>query len=240
MDSVRILIADYNEAFRENLAELLQAHFSVRTCDNGIDAKSLLQTWEPDIFVLDLMLPNADVFALLEDALHQGAEGYVFSSFISVPVRERLLSLGIYGMLPKTCDIYQAEYNIRAMARRLPAVVRQQEMEAVSELLLRLGFHTHLDGYSYLIYAIPMYTRDPKLPLNKGILGDIAKRFGISGDKPVERAIRDALKATCDRGDAALWNTLFPPGSRNSQGYPTNKHFISRISEYLLRSSHSR
>lgn len=237
MNSIRILIADYNEAFRENLAELLQSHYTVKTCDNGSDASALLEEFEPEILVLDLMLPGTDVFALLQDALNRGTEAYIFSSFISVPVRERLLSMGIYGMLPKTCDIYQAEYNIRAMARRLPAVIRQQETEAVSELLIRLGFQTHLDGYRYLLYAIPMYARDSSQPLNKGILGDIAKRFGISGDKPVERAIRDALKANCDHGDTALWQLLFPPESRNKKGYPTNKHFISRISEYLLRDS---
>jgi len=240
MDSIRILIADYNEAFRENLAELLQAHFTVRICDNGCDAKALLHSFEPDIFVLDLMLPDADAFGLLDEALSLGTEIYVFSSFISVPVRERLLTMGIYGMLPKTCDIYQAEYNIRAMARRLPAVVRQRETEAVSELLIRLGFQTHLEGYSYLLYAIPMFSRDPKQPLNKGILGDIAKQFGLSGDKPVERSIREAINATCDRGDTALWDQLFPPENRGKKGHPTNKHFISRICEYLMRDNHSR
>lgn len=235
MDSIRILIADYNEAFRENLSELLQAHFTVKTCDNGIDAQSLLQAWKPDVLVLDLMLPNADVFGLLEDASRRGAEAYVFSSFISVSVRERLLSMGIYGMLPKTCDIYQAEYNIRAMARRLPAVVRQREMQEVSELLLRLGFKANYDGYQQLLHAIPMFARDPKQPLNKVIYRDIARRFTLSGDKPVEHAIRDAIIKSYRLGDPSLWDLLFPVETLKGKKAPTNKQFIARICEYLQR-----
>ena len=235
MDSVRILIADYNEAFRENLAELLQAHFTVKTCDNGAEAKYFLSRFEPDIFVLDLMLPSADTFALLEDALSRGAEVYVFSTFISVSVRERLLSMGIYGMLPKTCDIYQAEYNIRAMARRLPAVVRQREMDEVSELLLRLGFKANYDGYQQLLYAIPMFARDRKQPVNKVIYSDIAKRFGLSGSKSVEHAIREAIAKSYLLGDTALWNQLFPAESLCGRKAPSNKQFIARICEYLQR-----
>ena len=240
MGTIRILIADYNEAFRENLAELLEAHFTVLTCDNGKDAQALLDSFTPDILVLDLMLPNADGFSLLEKALSRGTEAYVFSSFISVPVRERLLSMGIYGMLPKTCDIYQAEYNIRAMARRLPSAVRQREMDAVSELLLRLGFKANLHGYKQLLLAIPMFIRDPKQPLNKVIYREIAKHFGLTGDKPVERSIREAIILSCDRGDTELWNYLFPPETRNERNYPPSKLFITRICEYLQREQHNR
>lgn len=237
MDSIRILVADYNEAFRENLAELLQAHFTVRTCDNGSDAKLLLNSFEPDIFVLDLMLPNADTFALLNDALSRGTEIYVFSNFISVPMRERLLSMGIYGMLPKTCDIYQAEYNIRAMARRLPAVVRQREMDAVSALLLQLGFKANYDGFRQLQYAVPMFARDPKQPLNKVIYSDIAKRFNLSGQKPVEHAIREAITKSYLLGNPDLWERLFPEETLRGKRAPSNKQFIARICEYLQRES---
>ena len=136
LDTVRILIADYNEAFRENLAELLGANFTVRTCSNGMDASALLEHFDPDILVLDIMLPNADVFALMEAAIARSAEVYVFSSFLTVPVRERLLSVGIYGMMSKNCDIYHAEYNIRAMARRHSKVRHQRKNRALTALLL--------------------------------------------------------------------------------------------------------
>lgn len=242
MDSIRILIADYNEAFRENLAELLGARYTVLTCDDGKALRDLLDSFEPDILVLDMMLPNADVFTLLEQARtrEKPLEVYVFSGFLASAVQEWLLSIGIYGMLRKPCDIHQAECNIRALARRLPAAVRQRETDAVSQTLLRLGFSSHLDGYHQLLLAIPMFIRDPKQPLNKVIYTSIAEQCGLSGGKPVERSIREAIAHACGRGDTALWRYLFPPETRGKCSRPSNKVFISRICEYLRREHPSR
>lgn len=242
MDSIRILIADYNEAFRENLAELLQSRYTVQTCGDGKEALSLLGSFGPDILVMDLMLPNIDGFYLLEQAAAQTEPPavYVISGYLAVPVQERLLDLGVYGMLRKPCDLLQAEGNIRAVAQRLPAAVRQRETNAVSELLLRLGFEAHRHGYKQLLLAVPMFARDPKQPLNKVIYTDIAKRFGLSGQKPVERSIRDAIILSYRHGDAALWDYLFPKKTLKNKRAPSNKLFIARVCEYLQREQNTR
>ena len=240
VDTVRILIADYNESFRENLAELLGANFTVQTCSNGIDAARLLSCFAPDILVLDMMLPNADVFALMEAAISRAAEVFVFSTYLTVPVRERLLSVGIYGMMSKSGDIYHAECNIRAMARRHPKSQTLRQNHALSSLLIRLGFQTHRDGYQQLLMAIPMHARDRRLPLGKVIYAEIAKTMGLNDPGSVEYSIRDAIRNYCDTGDKALWARLFPDKTRNKNGYPANKTFISRICEHLRISTENR
>ena len=233
MNTVRILIADYNESFRENLATLLDTHFTVQTCSTGIEATHLLSSFDPDILVLDVMLPNADVFELMETAIARGTEVYVFSPYLTIPIRERLLSAGVYGMMSKSCDIFQAECNIRAMARRHPNAQRQRQNHALTALLLRLGFQTHRDGYNQLLMAIPMYMKDRRQPLGKVIYAAIAKEMDLNDPRSVERSIRDVIEDYCDTGDRQLWAYLFPPKSRNRTGHPANKTFISRISEHL-------
>lgn len=240
VDTVRILIADHNESFRENLAELLGANFAVQTCGNGIDAARLLSSFAPDILVVDIMLPNADVFALMEAAITRSAEVFVFSSYLTVPVRERLLSVGIYGMMSKSGNIYHAECNIRAMARRHPKSQKLRQNHALSSLLLQLGFHTHRDGYQQLLMAIPMYMKDRRLPLGKVIYAEIAKAMELNDPGSVEYSIRDAIQDYCDTGDKELWAQLFPDKTRNKKGYPANKTFISRISEHLRISIENR
>lgn len=242
MDSIRILIADYNEAFRENLAEVLESRYTVKTCGDGKEALTLLDSFAPDILVMDLMLPNIDGFYLLEQAALQPTPPavYVFSGYLAAPVQERLLAMGVYGMLRKPCDLLQAAGNVRAVAQRLPVKVRARETDAVSGLLLRLGFQSHRDGYKQLLFVIPMFVRNPRQPLNKVIYTAAAKEFNLSGEKPVERSIRSAIKCFCDCGDAVLWKYLFPPELRNSRNYPTNKHFIARVSEFLQREQHTR
>lgn len=235
MGSIRILIADQNEAFRENLADMLRIRYTVRTCGDGSEALSLLDSFAPDILVMDLMLPNIDGFYLLQHAsdMKSPPEIMVITRYLSVYIQEKILAAGIHSMLRKPCDLLAAESNVRAIAQRLPEAQLHRETAAVTDLLLHLGFQTHLDGYQQLQLAIPMFARDPRQPLNKVIYAAVAKKFGLSGEKPVERSIRAAIDASWGHGDPDLWHRLFPPELRKPGKAPTNKTFISRIVEYL-------
>lgn len=242
MAPIRVMVADQNEAFRENLAELLRVHFTVHTTGDGREALALLDSFVPDILVMDLMLPNIDGFYLLEQVrMRQNPpEVYVISGFLAVAIQERLLTMGVYGMLRKPCDLLQAEGNIRAVAQRLPVRIQQQETNAVAGTLLRLGFQSHWDGYSQLLRIIPMFARNPRQPLNKVIYTAVGKELGLSGEKPVERSVRAAIVQAWGRGDLLLWNHLFPPETAKNNKAPSNKQFIARVCEYLQREQYTR
>lgn len=237
MGAIRILIADQNEAFRENLADLLRARYTVQTSGDGKDALALLDSFAPDILVMDLMLPNIDGFFLLQHAsdMESPPEIMVITRYLSVYIQEKILAAGIHSMMRKPCDLLAAESNVRAIAQRLPEALLRREGAAVTDLLLRLGFQTHLDGFKQLQLVIPMFARDPRQPLNKVIYAAVAKKFGLSGEKPVERSIRAAIDASWRHGDPELWNRLFPAELRKPSKAPSNKIFVSRIVEYFHR-----
>ena len=64
----RILVVEDDELLREALAEVLadDGH-EVRTATNGVDALGELEVWEPEVIVLDLMMPIMDGFAFREE-----------------------------------------------------------------------------------------------------------------------------------------------------------------------------
>lgn len=64
----RILVVEDDELLREALAEVLadDGH-DVRTATNGVDALGELEVWEPEVIVLDLMMPIMDGFAFREE-----------------------------------------------------------------------------------------------------------------------------------------------------------------------------
>ena len=67
-ENPRVLVIDDERALRELLSYGLQhAGFNVRCASNGTDALALLQSWPPDVIVLDVMLPDHDGFALLPE-----------------------------------------------------------------------------------------------------------------------------------------------------------------------------
>lgn len=237
MSGIKVLITDQNEALRENLAELLRSRFTVQTSGDGKEALALLDSFSPDILVTDLMLPGIDGFYLLEQASQRPSppEILVITRHLSGYVQEKVLSFGIHSMLRKPCDLMAAEANVRAIAQRLPVVLREKETAAVSELLLRLGFQTHRAGFNQLLLAVPMFARDTRQPVNKVIYTAIAKEFGLSGPKLVERSIRAVIEDYWKCADAALWVYLFPPESLKGRLAPSNKQFIARVTEYIYR-----
>ena len=68
METLKLLIADGNEDFREALAEALQGQYHVRTCDSGRQALELLRTFRPDVLAMNLILPEIDGITLLEQS----------------------------------------------------------------------------------------------------------------------------------------------------------------------------
>jgi len=57
----RVLVVDDDASIQGFLAEALADEgYSVRTASNGREALSILETWRPDIILLDLMMPEMD------------------------------------------------------------------------------------------------------------------------------------------------------------------------------------
>ena len=62
----RIAVVDDDRYIREMLElGLAREGFSVRTAADGAQALELVKTWEPEVIVLDVMMPKIDGFALL-------------------------------------------------------------------------------------------------------------------------------------------------------------------------------
>lgn len=66
-DKIRVLIADSDgQSSRRTLNFLTQHGFEVRFCPNGNEAKKALSNWKPKLILVDLLLPEANAFELLE------------------------------------------------------------------------------------------------------------------------------------------------------------------------------
>ena len=68
----KLLIADCNEDYRTALDNALKDQYHVLCCRTGTEAWELLHREHPDIFVLDLMLPELDGLTLLERCCADG------------------------------------------------------------------------------------------------------------------------------------------------------------------------
>lgn len=66
MQHARVAIVDDDRHIREMLElGLVREGFSVRTATDGMSALALVREWEPEIIILDVMMPKMDGFTVL-------------------------------------------------------------------------------------------------------------------------------------------------------------------------------
>lgn len=114
-------------------------------------------------------------------------------------------------------------------------IVSGQKLEQeISAFMLELGIPAHLRGYQYLRSAVEMCTKDMELvgSVTKLLYPDLARLYHTT-DQKIERAIRNAIEVSWERGNGDLFERLF--GYCNSPEYsrPTNSEYIATVADYI-------
>ena len=110
-----------------------------------------------------------------------------------------------------------------------------QELEqAISGFMLELGIPAHLRGYQYLRSAVEMCTKDMELvgSVTKLLYPDLAKMYKTT-DQKIERAIRNAIEVSWERGNSALFEDVFGYCNSEEYGRPTNSEYIAAAADYI-------
>ena len=114
-------------------------------------------------------------------------------------------------------------------------IVSKQELEqAISGFMLELGIPAHLRGYQYLRSAVEMCTEDMELvgSVTKLLYPDLAKLYKTT-DQKIERAIRNAIEVSWERGNSVLFEQLFGYCNSNEYSRPTNSEYIATVADYI-------
>ena len=228
----KLLIADCSEDYRTALAAVLRSQYHVLCCRSGTEALALLHQERPDIFVLDLMLPELDGLTLLERISSNGICPMVLAvtPILSDYVFSCAQRLGIEYLVRKPCDIEAIASRVRDLSHRLKAPEPKMDPDSyIRNLLLSLDLSTKHNGYTYLREAILLMAKDPAQSVTKMLYPEIARTNGCHKEN-VERSIRTALDRAWEKRNPQTWQKYFP----NAQQRPSNAVFISRLAEALL------
>ncbi len=113
--------------------------------------------------------------------------------------------------------------------------VKDCELERyITDIMLDIGVPAHLKGYHYLREAILLSGRDMEVvsSVTKLLYPTIAKRFRTT-DQKVERAIRNAIEVSWNRGNAETFEKLFGYSAESGRTRPTNSEYIARIADKI-------
>lgn len=236
MNKRKLLIVDSSEDFQHALSETLPSTYQVKCCCDGKEGLAVLLSYRPDILVLDLMIPNLDGLSLLQAAFSAGIVPTVITitKFYNDYMLHALTRLNVGYIMLKPCDISAVVNRIRDLEAKRDAVISTppDPNTLISEILLKLGFVTKHQGYTYLRDAILCYAANPQQSFTKELYPTIARVFQ-SNTNNVERSIRTAIEAAWKRGNPEVWARYFPVDPGFPATRPTNSNLIARLANEL-------
>ena len=257
MKKIRVLVVDDNREYVEVLCSFLKQERRIEVVGcayDGLEAINLLRMTEPDILVLDMVMPNLDGIGVLERMqnlrLKKIPRILVVSAVLNDSIAAKTIALGAeYFMLkPVNFDVlvdriamFSKEEEEAKTGEFRPQEIRGAlkrdigDIETmVTGIIHEIGIPAHIKGYQYLRHAIIMVVNDLDIinSITKELYPTVAKDFNTTPSR-VERAIRHAIEVAWDRGDTEVLNSFFGYTIANSKGKPTNSEFIAMIADKL-------
>jgi len=253
---LNVAIADDNERILDILEEIVSNDEEltlVGKADNGEDMYQIIKNKEPDVVLLDLIMPKMDGLSVMElvqedrtlkktpdfiiitavgqeriteDAFKRGANYYIMKPFNNEMVLNRIK------------DTHREMKHTKKSMGGVPEVRRDIGEESlenrVTNMIHEIGIPAHIKGYHYLRDAIMMAVEDMDglNAITKILYPTVAKKYRTTSSR-VERAIRHAIEVAWSRGKLDILDELFGYTVSNGKGKPTNSEFIALVSDTI-------
>ena len=257
-EKYRVLIADDDRDFVNALSAAVSKRNNlelVGTAGAGLETINMIEPTNPDIVVLDMVMPNLDGMGVLErfnPNFKKNSPSFILvSAVVSEKIAGHAISLGADYFVRKPLDI-ESLVDIMLMFAKsntnttdkissgadLKGVKKQDTLPdiemMVTDIIHEIGIPAHIKGYQYLRFAIIMVIDDLDIinSITKELYPTVAKEFNTTPSR-VERAIRHAIEVAWDRGATDVLNSFFGYTIANSKGKPTNSEFIAMIADKL-------
>lgn len=259
MKKIRIGIADDNKDFCDILMDFFEDKEEIDitfVTHDGLKTIEAIKTHEPEVLVLDMIMPHLDGLGVLEQINGMDLPSYpriiVLSAVGQETITQKAITLGAeyYIVKPFSMDILLKRINQLAgndaaadnskmnFARAIMNNQDQPEQGdleiAITNIIHEVGVPAHIKGYQYLRDAINMVVEDMDLlsAVTKELYPAIAQRNNTTPSR-VERAIRHAIEVAWNRGKIETIDSLFGYTVHNDKGKPTNSEFIAIIADKL-------
>jgi len=258
MDRLSVAIADDNERVIDVLGDILGNDEEIELVGKAEDGEkiySIIKEKQPDIVLLDLIMPKLDGLSVMEkvnmdksikkqpkfiiitaigqegiteDAFGLGANYYIMKPFDHEVVLTRIKRLG-----GKLSTVEKPVVKMSTYEKNTESEEKNLEND-VTTIIHDVGVPAHIKGYQYLRDAIMMSVNDVEMmnSITKILYPTIAKKHKTTSSR-VERAIRHAIEVAWTRGNVDTIDELFGYTVNNGKGKPTNSEFIALISDRI-------
>ena len=251
-----IMVADDNREFNELLTEYLNKEEDMEViCNayNGKEVLELIKDKQPEIVLLDIIMPHLDGIGVLEElnnmdlslkpkiimltafghenitqkAVELGASYYILKPFNLEILAERIRQLGrVHPTAQKSASSRNASFPVKKE--------KEDFIEEITQIIHEIGVPAHIKGYLYLRDAISMVAEEIELlgSVTKVLYPRIANKYETTPSR-VERAIRHAIEVAWSRNNIETIKKFFGYTINTEKGKPTNSEFIALVADRI-------
>ena len=247
-ESIKVAIADDNREFAGIMQEFLQSQADIELVGvayNGEEILTIMEEQQPDVVILDIIMPHLDGIGVLEQMNVKGGKRpkiIMLTAFGQEAITQRVVELGAdyYVLKPFNMDVLvsrirQLATSISSQRPVVAQAIRARPVDVeVTNIIREIGIPAHIKGYQYLRDAIMMIIAEIELlgAVTKVLYPMIAEKYQTTPSR-VERAIRHAIEVAWSRGNIDMINRLFGYTVKLEKGKPTNSEFMAMIADKL-------
>lgn len=258
MEKLNVAIADDNEKMLDLLGNLINEDKELELvghANNGADIYDIIREKEPDVVLLDIIMPKVDGLSVMERVGRDGnlkkhPAFIVVSAVGQDQITEDAFNLGANYYIMKPFDNKMLLSRIKHIKQSRDTRVKElrkvnayedkstyfeRNLEAdVTNIIHEIGVPAHIKGYQYLRDAIILSVNDMEMlnSITKILYPTIAKKHQTTPSR-VERAIRHAIEVAWSRGKMDTIDELFGYTVSTGKGKPTNSEFIALIADKI-------
>lgn len=217
--SVKVLVVD-DEA---NISDLLKVslkfqNFEVETADNAKDALAIAESFQPDAFILDVMMPGMDGFTLLSKLRAAGHTAPVLFLTAKDGVEDRIhgLTIGADDYVTKPFSLEEVITRLRVILRRVVVEEEQSSSGVISYEDLTLDDDMHevrkageIVELSPTEFKLLRYLMvNSEVVLSKAKILDHVWNYDFGGDGNVVESYVSYLRRKVDTTEPRLIHTV--------------------------------
>ncbi|OEF98457.1 sporulation transcription factor Spo0A [Desulfuribacillus alkaliarsenatis] len=258
MEVTKVLLVDDNQEFCSTLANYVNEQEDMEVVGlgyNGNQALQILEKEQPDVLILDIIMPHLDGLGVLEELRRSGKFSnlriIMLTAFGQEHITKRAIDLGADYFILKPFDMEVLINRIRQITNSsMPqqASIGAQTINtsfapkqkvgdvktAVTKIIHEIGVPAHIKGYTFLREAIMLVYEDQELLgcITKILYPQIAEEHNTTPPR-VERAIRHAIEVAWNRGNLDILKSYFGHTINATKSKPTNSEFIAMVADKL-------
>lgn len=218
-EKIRALVVDDEAALSELLSMALRYEgWEVQTASNGLEALTAVRNFEPDVMVLDIMMPELDGMSVLRRLREEGIDVPVLFLSAKDGLDDRISGLTAGGddYVTKPFSLEEVVARLRALVRRTAA-----HLGTASEPIIRVG-DLVLNEESYEVARgeaeieltstefelLRFLMRNPKRVVSKSQILDRVWSYDFSGKETVVELYISYLRKKIDTNREPMIHTV--------------------------------